>query len=327
MPLISIGLPVYNGENYLEQSLKSILNQTFEDFELIISDNASTDATQQICLDYAASDRRIRYYRQEKNLGCARNSNFVFEEAKGRLFKWASHDDLHAPTFVERCVEALRQEPSTVLACPRAILIDGAGREIIPVEKGGRYYWLDDSGQQYRIRPYDPPRRLNSPQPYQRFWDVLLKTHWITEIYGLMRADVLRKTSLHGGYLGTDKRIIAELSLLGPFVEIPEVLFYYRQHPAQWKRYRAQGPARDQYLSGEGGTWCKIPRSQNLRGYLRAPMRTDLSAAQRCLCWLGVAAWLCRVRQWPGLLAETYYNLTAAAATPKVHREQPARTM
>src|SRR3989337_590294 len=115
MPTVSIGLPVFNGEKYLRQALDSILAQTYQDFELIISDNASTDKTQQICREYVKKDSRIRYYRNKRNLGATRNHNRVFELSCGEYFKWASHDDLLAPEFLSRCVSVLDQDHSIVL--------------------------------------------------------------------------------------------------------------------------------------------------------------------------------------------------------------------
>ena len=104
-PRVSIGLPIYNGENLVIETLDSFLSQTFSDFEVIISDNGSIDRTQQICEDYAAKDGRIKYYRNLKNLGVAPNLNRVFELSSGEYFKWADHDDLLAPDFLLRCVE------------------------------------------------------------------------------------------------------------------------------------------------------------------------------------------------------------------------------
>jgi glycosyltransferase involved in cell wall biosynthesis len=88
IPRVSIGLPVFNGEKYLAEALDSILSQTYRDFKLIISDNASTDRTEQICREYAAKDRRIRYYRNEKNIGAPKNFNRVFELSSGKYFRW-----------------------------------------------------------------------------------------------------------------------------------------------------------------------------------------------------------------------------------------------
>src|SRR5687767_6137887 len=106
-PALSIGLPVYNGERYLREAIGSILSQDFTDFELIISDNASTDGTAAICAFYAARDARIRYHRSETNLGAAPNHRRVFELARAPFFKWAAHDDSGSPQLLERCVQTM----------------------------------------------------------------------------------------------------------------------------------------------------------------------------------------------------------------------------
>src|SRR5215471_13265296 len=123
-PLLSIGLFVYNGERFLEETLVSILNQTFTDFELIISDNASTDRTGQIAQAYAERDNRIRYYRSEKNMGAGWNVRRVYELATGKYFKQAAADDLLEPDFLRLCVEALENDPSCVVAYPKTKVVD-----------------------------------------------------------------------------------------------------------------------------------------------------------------------------------------------------------
>src|SRR5512139_3267591 len=114
-PRVSIGVPVYNGENFLKDALDSLLAQTFKDFEIVIADNVSTDQTEEICRSYAAKDARIRYYRNETNIGAGPNHNRVFELSRGEYFKWVCHDDMCAPEFLERCIEVLDRDPSVVL--------------------------------------------------------------------------------------------------------------------------------------------------------------------------------------------------------------------
>ncbi len=127
VPRLSVGLPVYNGDGFLAQSIEALLGQTYEDFELIISDNASTDGTADICRRYEKQDPRIRYYRQERNIGCAPNHNFVIQQARGELFKTASHDDLYARDLLRLCVDALDEHPQVVLAHSWSAVIDGSG--------------------------------------------------------------------------------------------------------------------------------------------------------------------------------------------------------
>ena len=127
IPRLSIGLPVYNGEDYVCESLDSLLGQSYEDFELIISDNASTDSTGDICRRYAKEDSRIRYIHQRQNIGLTRNHNFVFQESRGELFKWAAADDLYGRDLLRCCVEALDAHPDVVLAHAWEAGIDASG--------------------------------------------------------------------------------------------------------------------------------------------------------------------------------------------------------
>ena len=308
-------MPVYNGSNYVEESIVSILNQTYSNFELIISDNASTDETAAVCEKYAGQDCRIRYFRQEKNLGCARNSNFVLEHAVGEYFKWISHDDLHAPRFIEACVEALDSDPSAVICCPRGVLIDEAGQQIRIEKRAGVYCYTSSSGECHRIRPYDRPRRLDSEAVHERFGDLVRHTNWCLEIYGLVRTAALRRTSLHGPYHGTDKRILAELSLMGRFKLLPEVMLYYRQHPAQAKMYQASSYVRDRYLAGETASDCsKLPRWNNFRGFTRAVIQSDLGKPAQLACLGAIGMWFLQPGKWGALLRESVQNVSAMLA-------------
>jgi glycosyltransferase involved in cell wall biosynthesis len=204
-------MPVYNGENYLRLAVDSIITQDYADFELIISDNASTDATQEICQEFAAKDHRIRYCRNETNIGASGNHNRVFELARGELFKWAAHDDVHLPGFLRRCVEVFDQAPPTVvLVAPRTEIIDGAG-----------------------LRTTEMAESLHTARslPHQRVSDVLRNVEWATAQFGLFRSEALRKTRLIDGFLASDWVLLLELAILGEIWEIPEILFQKRYHP------------------------------------------------------------------------------------------------
>lgn len=214
-PKVSIGLPVYNAENFIEQALDSILAQTFRDFELIISDNSSIDNTQKICKVYAKKDKRIRYYRNKKNLGAAPNFNLVFHLSKGKYFKWAAHDDIIAPTFLEECVKVLDKDKSIVLCFPKARIIDVNGK------------YLED----YNFKFSD----VMSSKPQKRFHNIIAG-HRCYEVFGLMRSDILRNTPLMGNYSYGDNILLARLILLGKFYEIPKYSFFPRKHPDQSAR-------------------------------------------------------------------------------------------
>ena len=138
-PRVSVGVPVYNAEKYLRQSLESLLAQTFEDVEIIISDNCSADATEAICREFAQRDSRIRYLRQPENLGAIANFNHVFAEARGEYFKWAAYDDLCEPTFLQRCVDVLDKNPDVGWCHSKSDRIDAdGGRLTVPSLAGGR---------------------------------------------------------------------------------------------------------------------------------------------------------------------------------------------
>jgi glycosyltransferase involved in cell wall biosynthesis len=212
-PQVTIGIPVFNGERYLSKTLDSLLNQTFEDFELIISDNASTDFTEPLCRNYAEGDQRIRYYRNRVNVGMASNYARVFELRRGEYFKWAAADDLCMPEFLSRCIEVLQSDSTIVLAYARASYID----------ENGRFIGNDESGWS-----------IQSQSAYERLRQVIyIESDVNLEIWsGLARADAVSKTRLMPNYPCGDKRTLGEISLVGKIVEIPERLYIRRHHAA-----------------------------------------------------------------------------------------------
>ena len=216
-PRVSIGLPVYNGERYITETLDSLLAQTFGDFELIICDNASRDRTEKLCRAYAAKDSRIRYVRNSINLGAPKNYRLAFELSSGEYFRWANCDDLFAPTSLACCVEVLDREQSTILVYPRTMLIDERGQIIGEYEDG---------------------LHLQFARASERFVQLCLRLGLVNAIYGLIRADILRNTALIRNFISADMALLAELTLYGKFWEIPEVLFYRRLHPGASSSYK-----------------------------------------------------------------------------------------
>ncbi|SIT06971.1 Glycosyltransferase involved in cell wall bisynthesis [Roseivivax lentus] len=214
-PKLSIGLPVYNGENYLAESVQSILDQDFEDFELIISDNASTDGTGEICQTFAAKDSRIRYIRQESNLGAAPNYNLVVELARGPYFKWQAHDDNLLPGFLSHCMTAMQLDADAVLAYPMTSVIDGSGHEI----------GLFDDGLDL---PQNTPSARLEAYLKQNF---MRRRGLCNPIFGIIRINKLRRTRLIQDFLASDLILLAHLALLGKFIRLPEKLFERRVHP------------------------------------------------------------------------------------------------
>lgn len=282
--IVSIGLPVFNGDNYIRHTLDSILAQTYKDFELIISDNASTDKTQQICLDYAKRDQRIRYYRNKENIGAVANFNRVFLLSSGKYFKWVTHDDLLAPEYLEKCVHVLDSDSSIVLCHSKMGLVD---------ENGVSVKSCDDNDK--------TPSNLGSWKPHKRFGHIISpRSYWA--IMGVVRADCLAKTPLQGCYIGADTNLLAELSLMGRICEIQECLFFRRMHRQAYSSiYSSKAAARDysSQLSWLGGRQKKrfllfLPHWMRTIEYFRSVNRVPLKFSERLLCSIEIVKWLLR---------------------------------
>jgi len=209
---VSIGLPVFNGDEFLSDAIKAVLAQSFTDFELIISDNASTDRTQEICKAFSAQDDRIKYLRQSVNRGAGWNFNEVFRLASGEYFKWLAHDDLIAPDFLEKCVKALDADPSVVLSYPKTVIIDAKGEF---------------------LNEYHVHLNTDSTSTYTRFRDLVLEWSLCFEVFGLIRSKDLQRVGGMGNYGHGDGVLLARLGILGRFYEIPEQLNFSRKHATQ----------------------------------------------------------------------------------------------
>ena len=131
-PPVTIGLPVYNGQDHVRAAVESILAQTYTDLELLVCDNASTDATGDIIAELAAQDARIRYHRNPKNIGLIGNFNLAYRLSRSPYFKWAAVDDLCAPTLLEKCVAVLDADPGVVLCHSRTDIIGANGSVLYP---------------------------------------------------------------------------------------------------------------------------------------------------------------------------------------------------
>ena len=288
-PKVSIGLPVYNGERYLREALNSVLGQTYRDFELIISDNASTDATAAICADYAAADPRIRYHRQTRNIGATANFNHTFELARGAYFKWAAHDDVLAPTWLEKCVAMLDQTPDAVLCQSLVELVD---------EQGVRL-------EEYDLTAFG----TDSTRPSVRF-AARLRPHDCQDIFGVIRADVLRRTELIGYHLGGDRTLLIDLALLGRYVVVPEPLFLNREHPWRYKRQHRYPSSELAWVTPGQGQRSGFTRWRMLRTWvlcgksLRAVHRRVAWGPERLRCYAQLLASLRYRERWQYLLAE-----------------------
>jgi glycosyltransferase involved in cell wall biosynthesis len=215
-PRVSIGLPVYNGENYLNDAIAAILAQDFTDFELNIRDNASTDRTAAICRAHAARDRRVRYRRNDRNLGAGPNYDLCFHDARGEFFKWMAHDDLIAPDFLRRTVERLERDPDAVLCC---IDVREIGPDGEPLREFASAF-----------------AEVEGADTATRFAAAIRTDHICTDFFGLFRREALLGTQLHGTYRGSDRALLAEVALRGRFVRVPAPLLCNREHDARYSR-------------------------------------------------------------------------------------------
>jgi glycosyltransferase involved in cell wall biosynthesis len=200
-PLVTIGMPIYNAEKCIRQALDSLLEQDYEHFKVIISDNHSTDATREICLDYTARDGRVRYFRNEINEGAIRNFNKVFELSQGEYFMWHAHDDYREPNYISSCLEIMQKNPELILCCSNAMYVENG-----------------------KLRELNENFNTVGMSPNERFRKILWNNS-CASIYGLMRSHVLRKTGLFRNVFGPDNLLLAELSLMGEFYQLPLVLF------------------------------------------------------------------------------------------------------
>jgi glycosyltransferase involved in cell wall biosynthesis len=280
---VSIGVPVFNGARHLAHCLESLVGQTYDDLEILISDNASTDDTSTICRDYCQRDRRIHYYRQARNIGAAANYNFLVHNASGELFKWAAHDDVCAPDLVARCVAALDASPTAALAFGRTGFIDDAGNPL--------------SG-------YDVPIRWsNHHSPFDRLREQLAVPrsalhHLCTRQFGVLRRDLLLETSLVRGHPASDLVLMVELALLGGFVGVDEYLFFVRLH--EGSSLRANGSAVDvaRWYDPRSGNRYPLRWTRVCTGYGAAVLKSPLSRHKKVGGLLLITRWLASDDNW-----------------------------
>jgi glycosyltransferase involved in cell wall biosynthesis len=263
-PKVTIGLPVRNGERYLAGAIESILAQTHRNLELVISDNASSDATAAICCHFAARDRRVRYIRQPRNRGAAGNFNQTFRLARGsRYFKWAACDDWIAPTFVERCVAELERNPDAVLCQSRVRIVDHHGRLLEVYDHAAFGTGAPRASERFRAR-------LAAPR--------------CVDVFGLVRHDVLASTTLIEPQLGADRTLLLELALCGRFLAIPDDLFFNRDHEERFTR-RPYAPSEELAWYAPEGARRAVWRTWTLYGKSLQLIRRidDPAERRRCL--------------------------------------------
>jgi glycosyltransferase involved in cell wall biosynthesis len=270
-PLVTLAFPVYNGQRFLAPAIESLLGQTLGDFELIVCDNASTDATVDMVRGYMREDTRIRLETSPVNRGLAWNWNRAVPLARGRYFKWAAADDVHLPEYLARTVELLETDRTAVLA--HSLSVD-----------------IDETGTPFRPVPTEPV--MDGPTAHERFHQLTRRGWACVPLFGVIRAEVVRRTGLHGAYPRSDRALLAELGLHGRLVEVDEVLFQHREFGGRVTRAT---DLRTRYPIFTGGEVpdAPLPHWDLLGGFVAGVRRAPLPPAEkaRCLAALWDYSW------------------------------------
>lgn len=271
MPRVSIAVPTYNCEKFIGQSIDSLLAQTFGDFELVISDNASSDGTEEICRRYAAADKRVRYVRRTENIGGPGNFRHVFSLCTAQYHKWSTADDYWHPNFLQEAVAVLDHDSDVVLCYPRTRLIDAAGE---------------------KIEDYQDNLDLRDDSPRERMRELYRRIGLCNAHLGLIRRDAMLKTRLIAGHKASDVDFLGEMAMLGKFALLPEVRFFRRFHPASSSWAREDNMHQTAYyapstkaMSGVD-TWKRFGFQFNMIG------RSPLSLSDKAALWTDVMRWM-----------------------------------
>ncbi len=266
MPHVSIGLPVYNYAQFVGNAIEGVLAQTYEDFELLICDNASTDGTGEICREYAERDPRIRYFLHPENIGAARNFNSTFERSSGEYFKWLAADDGIEPEFLAKAVAVLDADPTTVNAC-------------------SWYYNRVESRDE--TVPFDTDHSLMSDRAYDRLRLLLERLPCpLASIWGLFRRETLLQTELIRPIVGADTCLLVDLALHGKTHQIPEHLLFFRDHEEAYhyikrKSDHREGRTEAAWFDPANRSRSYYPYWRRLREYMASAWRCDASRLER----------------------------------------------
>ncbi len=265
-PLISLGVFLRNEGRFICQSLESLQAQDYDNLEIIISDNCSTDDTDAICRKFAVGDNRVKYERQETNIGATANFIRVLDRATGAYFMWASGHDLWAPDLVSKCVAALDAHPGAALAYASSTWIDADGAA------------LDKESGWYDTRGMDAIGRF-----FMAFWGNL------HPVLGLIRTEYLRDLPKIHACVGSDQIILTELALRGDFIHVPDSSWSRRvqrgmeMHKERIKRYTSEE-------FGLTGSWLdrRLPLMRIPLEMVRAIYRSRLSILEKLTMWIAL---------------------------------------
>jgi glycosyltransferase involved in cell wall biosynthesis len=272
LPLASAGIPVFQGENFLDETLRFLRSQDYPNLEIVVCDNASTDQTADIVRRHAAEDPRVRLIVNETNIGAASNYNKVFEVSRGKYFAWNAHDDHSSPDFFSEGVTALDSDDNAVVALPRSFRVDLDGE---------------------RLEEFSIPPDVHSQHPHVRF-RAAARAHPEAIVFGLFRSEAVRRTRLHGRFSGSDRNFVAELMLHGRAIMAGDSEFYLREHPGRSVRtFHRSGKGRythlrDAWYAPERENRMVFPSWRRLREYVASVTRTRLGFADSARCYAAV---------------------------------------
>ena len=271
-PPATIGLPVYNGERYLEATLRALLHQTDGDFTLLVADNASTDATVDIVRDAAAGDARVRLLPAETNRGVAWNWNRIVDHVESPYLRWVCYDDVFLPDNHRVCMAAMAEAgPEVAVVYPRTGIID----------EHGDY-----------VGPHDDGLHLVDERPSARYGRYLVNVRQVNPIFGVIRTDLVRRTRLMGAYFRADTVLLAELVLRGTFVELPDELFHRRLHPEiSTEKHTSHRAQAIHYDPATGDRSFYAPHWRLGKEQLAAIARAPLSPTERIRCLRELRNW------------------------------------
>jgi glycosyltransferase involved in cell wall biosynthesis len=287
---VTIGLPTYNSERFLRNTIDAILAQTHKDFTLVINDDGSSDSTIAICREYAARDPRIQFTQSPANRGGAINYQQVFHLSSTEYFRWAAHDDSLAPELLERCIAELDRHPDVVMCYPRA-------------------YNIDESGK--ITGTYEDNFGFDADDPVERFRGVLngMYGHAGNPMFAVVRREQMAKTALIAPFPSSDMTFLAELSLYGKFREIPDRLYFHRMHPGTSNQLGLTSSEYTAWHDRSRAGKLSFPKWLRFKALVQAVERSPLTYGQKIRCIAAIASYYASIRNVPKIWSQIQYSI------------------
>ena len=281
-PRLSIGVPVYNGADYIAEALTSHLEQDFGDFEIVVSDNCSDDGTADIVNEFVASDARVQYSRNGENIGGPANFNRLFRLTSGELFRWAAADDRIEPGYLSNVIAMMDADPAIVIGHSQSLLIDPQSQPMLEMDQG----WLGGDGymEAIRLSPPSGDERFHSEHPHDRIDAVINNNHRNFYIFGIMRRAMMMQTKLHGPFYGGDRTLLVEMAMRGTFKKYDAPLFASRSHA----KNSGRNGLNFEELKQHGASDLSFA-SMVMKGYVNGVRRADVGRIEELKCFFAIA--------------------------------------